>query len=77
MWLNVWAVGVVLGGGAGTVGVSVGGMLVAVAVTSGVTEGAGVGVEGVQEVIIVQATIKITSVIDFWVMLLLGLQVVR
>ncbi len=75
MWLNVGPAGVLvvagvaLGGGLGIVGVSLGGRRVAVAVTSGVTDGAGVGagvgVEGVQAALIVAAAIKITSVIDF------------
>jgi len=79
MWLNVWlagvpvAAGVALGDGAGTVGVSLAGMLVAVAVAFGVIDGAGVGVEGVQAALIVAANVKITSAIDFLVMLLLGL----
>jgi hypothetical protein len=59
------------------VGVSLAGMLVAVAVTSGVTDGAavgaGVGVEGVQAALIVAAAIKITSVIGFLIIRLLGL----
>ena len=71
------AAGEALGSGLGIVGVSLAGMLVAVAVTSGVTDGAavgaGVGVEGVQAALIATAAIKITSVTDFLIMRLLGL----
>jgi hypothetical protein len=67
------AAGVALGDGRGIVGVSLAGMLVAVAAVSGVTDGAVVGVEVVQAALIDAMTIKTTNVIDFLVILLLSL----
>jgi hypothetical protein len=55
------AAGVALGDGLGAVGVSLAGMLVAVAVAPGVTEGAVVGVAVVQAALIDAATIKTTK----------------
>jgi len=67
------AAGVALGDGLGVVGVSLGEMLVAMDVASGVTDGVAVGVDVVQAPLIVIATSKTTSVIDLLVILLLGL----
>ena len=67
------AAGVALGDGLGVVGVSLGEMLVAMDVASGVTDGVAVGVEVVQAPLIVIATSKTTSAIDLLVTLLFGL----